>query len=170
MNLSITNPPPPPPPPHQNKKWLNQTSFRAYFTCEVEGSIIAAMATYIGIHGHIYIELTCKLCLLSSLLQALVLSRGTQQLVPRRALQTSKPTWHPPWKLMRVISGHLGWVRCIAIDPSNDWFATGSGDRTIKVRRLKKELKALVSTELGCKMTHYIRIFFLLIPYNESTC
>ena len=34
---------------------------------------------------------------------------------------------------MRVISGHLGWVRCIAVDPSNDWFATGSGDRTIKV-------------------------------------
>ncbi len=34
---------------------------------------------------------------------------------------------------MRVISGHLGWVRCIALDPSNEWFATGSGDRTIKV-------------------------------------
>ena len=33
----------------------------------------------------------------------------------------------------QVISGHLGWVRCIAVDPSNDWFATGSGDRTIKV-------------------------------------
>ena len=35
---------------------------------------------------------------------------------------------------MRVISGHLGWVRCIAVDPSNEWFATGSGDRTIKVQ------------------------------------
>ena len=33
----------------------------------------------------------------------------------------------------QVISGHLGWVRCIAVDPSNDWFASGSGDRTIKV-------------------------------------
>lgn len=30
-----------------------------------------------------------------------------------------KPTWHRPWKLMRVISGHKGWVRCIAIDPAN---------------------------------------------------
>ena len=33
----------------------------------------------------------------------------------------------------QVISGHLGWVRSVAIDPSNEWFATGSGDRTIKV-------------------------------------
>lgn len=33
----------------------------------------------------------------------------------------------------QVISGHLGWVRSIAVDPSNEWFATGSGDRTIKV-------------------------------------
>lgn len=33
----------------------------------------------------------------------------------------------------QVISGHLGWVRSIGVDPSNEWFATGSGDRTIKV-------------------------------------
>lgn len=65
--------------------------------------------------------------------QALVVSKGTQQLVPRKALQTVRPDWHPPWKLMRVISGHLGWVRCISVDPSNEWFATGSGDRTIKL-------------------------------------
>jgi len=44
-----------------------------------------------------------------------------------------KPEWHPPWKLMRVISGHLGWVRSVAVDSSNEWFATGSADRTIKV-------------------------------------
>lgn len=25
------------------------------------------------------------------------------------------------------------WVRCVAFDPSNEWFATGSGDRTIKL-------------------------------------
>ena len=43
-----------------------------------------------------------------------------------------RPTWHAPWKLMRVISGHQGWVRCIAVDPSNQFFVTGSNDRTIK--------------------------------------
>ncbi len=34
---------------------------------------------------------------------------------------------------LQVISGHIGWVRCIAIEPGNEWFATGSGDRVIKV-------------------------------------
>lgn len=34
----------------------------------------------------------------------------------------------------KVISGHLGWVRCIAVEPGNQWFVTGSADRTIKVR------------------------------------
>ena len=32
-----------------------------------------------------------------------------------------------------VLSGHLGWIRTIAFDPSNEWFATGSADRTIKI-------------------------------------
>jgi pleiotropic regulator 1 len=34
---------------------------------------------------------------------------------------------------MRVLSGHVGWVRSIAVDPTNEWFATGSADRTIKI-------------------------------------
>jgi len=33
---------------------------------------------------------------------------------------------------MRVISGHQGWVRAIAVDVTNRWFVTGSRDRTIK--------------------------------------
>ena len=33
----------------------------------------------------------------------------------------------------KVISGHLGWVRSICVEPGNDWFATGAADRTIKV-------------------------------------
>lgn len=36
------------------------------------------------------------------------------------------------WKLYRTIAGHTGWVRCIDIDPSNNWFVTGSNDRVIK--------------------------------------
>ncbi|KAG2788055.1 hypothetical protein Pcac1_g2740 [Phytophthora cactorum] len=51
----------------------------------------------------------------------------------RRATQVPKPKWHAPWKLKRVIAGHLGWVRSISVDPTNDWFVTGSADRTIKV-------------------------------------
>ncbi len=29
--------------------------------------------------------------------------------------------------------GARRWVRCIAVDSSNEWFVTGSADRTIKV-------------------------------------
>ncbi|KAJ2899703.1 pre-mRNA-splicing factor prp46 [Zalerion maritima] len=48
-------------------------------------------------------------------------------------LRPVRPDWHPPWKLMRVISGHLGWVRSLAVEPGNQWFASGAGDRTIKI-------------------------------------
>jgi len=44
-----------------------------------------------------------------------------------------KPVWHPPWKLMRVISGHEGWVRTVAVDATNQWFASGGNDRLIKI-------------------------------------
>ncbi|XP_026677688.1 pleiotropic regulator 1 [Diaphorina citri] len=50
-----------------------------------------------------------------------------------KALPMPKPQWHAPWKLYRVISGHLGWVRCVAVEPGNEWFATGSADKIIKV-------------------------------------
>lgn len=54
-------------------------------------------------------------------------------LVRRDAVRQERPQWHPPWKLMRVISGHLGWVRALAVEPDNKWFASGAGDRTIKI-------------------------------------
>lgn len=67
-------------------------------------------------------------------------SSSNMSLVPtpqRKIVTIPKPKWHPPWKLYRVISGHLGWVRCVAVEPGNEWFATGSADRVIKVRILK---------------------------------
>ncbi|KAL7274167.1 pre-mRNA-splicing factor prp46 [Rhizina undulata] len=54
-------------------------------------------------------------------------------LVRNPGFQPMKPAWHAPWKLMRVISGHLGWVRALAMEPHNQWFCTGAGDRTIKI-------------------------------------
>lgn len=59
-------------------------------------------------------------------------SNNTQQLV-KKAPTIPKPKWHAPWKLRRVLVGHLGWVRCVAIDPTNEWIATGAADRVIKV-------------------------------------
>ncbi|KAI9851654.1 MAG: pre-mRNA-splicing factor prp46 [Thelocarpon superellum] len=59
--------------------------------------------------------------------------QSSGSLVRRQNMQQVKPEWHAPWKLMRVISGHLGWVRALAVEPGNEWFASGAGDRTIKI-------------------------------------
>lgn len=78
---------------------------------------------------------------------------SSQALVPRKAPAMPKPQWHPPWKLCRVISGHIGWVRCVAVDPTNEWFCTGSADRVIKVIKtldiVNKILNILYSSDLG---------------------
>ncbi|KUI63148.1 Pre-mRNA-splicing factor prp46 [Cytospora mali] len=65
-----------------------------------------------------------------------------------------KPEWHKPWKLHKVISGHLGWVRSMAVEPNNKWFVTGSGDRTIKIwdlasGQLRLTLTGHISTVRG---------------------
>ncbi|XP_060594320.1 pleiotropic regulator 1-like [Ruditapes philippinarum] len=65
--------------------------------------------------------------------KALVTVGSQQALVPKKAPTMPKPQWHPPWKLYRVISGHLGWVRCVAVEPGNEWFVTGAADRVIKI-------------------------------------
>lgn len=57
-----------------------------------------------------------------------------------------KPDWHAPWKLLRVISGHLGWVRTLAVDPDNQYFVSGAGDRTIKIWDLATGNLRLTST------------------------
>ena len=46
--------------------------------------------------------------------------------------QYTLPVWHPPWRLLRVMAGHQGWVRSVAVDPSNEFLVSGSADRTIK--------------------------------------
>lgn len=58
---------------------------------------------------------------------------GALTMPSKKTPSMAKPKWHAPWKLYRVISGHLGWVRCCAVEPENEWFATGSADRVIKV-------------------------------------
>ncbi|KAI9883219.1 MAG: pre-mRNA-splicing factor prp46 [Watsoniomyces obsoletus] len=58
---------------------------------------------------------------------------SSSSLIRKPTIQQIRPDWHPPWKLMRVISGHLGWVRSLAVEPGNQWFVSGAGDRTIKI-------------------------------------
>ncbi|CAH2047587.1 unnamed protein product, partial [Iphiclides podalirius] len=78
--------------------------------------------------------------------------------VPRRPPAAPRPKWHAPWKLFRVISGHLGWVRCVAVEPGNEWFATGAADRVIKIwdlatGKLKVSLTGHVSTVRGLEVS-----------------
>ncbi|CAK8686552.1 unnamed protein product [Clavelina lepadiformis] len=83
-----------------------------------------------------------------------LIAANTRPIVPRKAQIMPKPRWHAPWKLYRVISGHLGWVRCVAFEPGNEWFATGSNDRTIKIwdlanGKLKLSLTGHISSVRG---------------------
>lgn len=80
------------------------------------------------------------------------------QISRKKITSIPKPTWHAPWKLIRVISGHLGWVRCISVEPGNEWFATGAGDRVIKIwdlasGKLKLSLTGHVSTVRGLEVS-----------------
>ncbi|KAF2761997.1 WD40 repeat-like protein [Pseudovirgaria hyperparasitica] len=67
-------------------------------------------------------------------------------LVRKDTVRQVRPDWHAPWKLMRVISGHLGWVRALAVEPDNKWFASGAGDRTIKIWDLASGMLKLTLT------------------------
>ncbi|KAH7102449.1 WD40 repeat-like protein [Auriculariales sp. MPI-PUGE-AT-0066] len=73
----------------------------------------------------------------------------SQALTLHKTQRTVQPTYHPQWKLTRVISGHLGWVRSVAVEPGNQWFVTGAGDRVIKVWDL-------ASGELKISLTGHI--------------
>jgi pleiotropic regulator 1 len=43
----------------------------------------------------------------------------------------------------QVISGHYGWVRCLTVEPENQWFATGAADRLIKASVTEKSQKMI---------------------------
>ena len=78
----------------------------------------------------------------------------SKALALHKTTRTIKPTYHSQWKLVRVISGHLGWVRSVAVEPGNKWFATGAGDRVIKIwdlasGELKLSLTGHISTVRG---------------------
>jgi pleiotropic regulator 1 len=79
--------------------------------------------------------------------------------------QYKKPKWHAPWKLKTVIAGHLGWVRSIAVEPGNEWFATGAADKLIKIwdlasGTLKTSFTGHISTVRYFYVFIYSRSFF----------
>ncbi|KAM9234713.1 LOW QUALITY PROTEIN: pleiotropic regulator 1-like [Dugong dugon] len=82
-------------------------------------------------------------------------------LMAKKAPTMPRPQWHPHWKLYRVISGHLGRVRCIAVEPGNQWFVTGSANRTIKIWYL-------ASGKLKLSLTGHISIVRGVIVSTKS--
>lgn len=54
-------------------------------------------------------------------------------LVRKDTVRQARPEWHRPWKVARVMAGHLGWVRSLCVDPDNQFFVSGAGDRVIKL-------------------------------------
>ena len=71
-----------------------------------------------------------------------------------KAKKKIEPEWHAPWKMMRVISGHQGWVRALEVEPGNEWFASGASDSTIKVPSTLPNPSALsdCSTRFGTSL------------------
>ncbi len=87
-------------------------------------------------------------------------SKGRELIKKQKSrLDYLTPEWHAPWKLYKVISGHMGWVQSVAVDPSNEWFATGAGDRTIKIWDL-------ASGTLKLTLTGHMAIFGTSCPQN----
>ena len=100
-------------------------------------------------------------------------SKLSQALTLHKTTRTIKPTYHPPWKLVRVISGHLGWVRSVAVEPGNQWFATGAGDRVIKIwdlasGELKLSLTGHISTVRGLAVSS--RHLYLFSCGEDKVC
>ncbi|GIQ90756.1 hypothetical protein KIPB_013669 [Kipferlia bialata] len=58
---------------------------------------------------------------------------GAGAMTLRKSRLEVEPKWHPRYKLNKVVTSHQGWVNCIAVDPTNEMFFTGSNDATIKV-------------------------------------
>ena len=74
----------------------------------------------------------------SDSLQVALYNNKNNQEITLRSRKIVEPKWHAPWKLKTVISGHHGWVRCLAMDPKNKFIVSGSTDRTIKFWDLVK--------------------------------
>lgn len=91
-------------------------------------------------------------CILVKMEQSLRIHDETEALstIPMHRRGRSEVKEHSDWRLMRVISGHTGWVRSLAVDVSNNWFASGSADRTIKIWDLASgTLKVTLTGHIG---------------------
>ena len=66
--------------------------------------------------------------------------------------QSNKPApkFHRQWQNYCVLTGHNAWVRAVTVDPTNEFFITGSTDRMLKIWDLAKaELRLTLTGHIG---------------------
>lgn len=101
-------------------------------------------------------------------------SSSALAVIQKRA-RIPKQKWHSPWKLYRVIQGHQGWVRSIDVDPSNEWFASCSNDRMIKIwdlasGTLKLSLTGHIHNVRAVKIHPHLKYLFSAGEDNQLKC
>jgi pleiotropic regulator 1 len=75
-------------------------------------------------------------------------------LVRKDTVRQARPEWHRPWKVFRVMAGHLGWVRSLCVDPDNQFFVSGGGDRVVKLWDLASgQLKLSLTGHISGKLS-----------------
>ncbi|CAK9437790.1 uncharacterized protein LODBEIA_P21680 [Lodderomyces beijingensis] len=80
--------------------------------------------------------------------------------------------YQPQWKLLRTLAGaHQGWIQAVAIDETtNNWFATGSQDATIKIWNLQNnQIRATLTGHImGVRTLAISRRFPYLFSGSED--
>mmetsp|Transcript_28337 Transcript_28337/g.49860 ORF Transcript_28337/g.49860 Transcript_28337/m.49860 type:complete len:321 (+) Transcript_28337:17-979(+) len=66
------------------------------------------------------------------------------------------------WKASKILFGHLGWVRVLKLNPTKNWFVSGSSDRTLKFWEypggiLKKTLTGHIEQITDCDINQEFR-------------
>lgn len=97
-----------------------------------------------------------------------VIDKRSDRAKERGAENRPAPKPHRQWYNYCTLTGHNAWVRAVAVDPSNDFFITGSTDRMLKIWDLAKaELRLTLTGHIGA--IHDLKISSKS-PYLFSCC
>jgi len=85
------------------------------------------------------------------------------------------PSYHRSWHVTRVVAGHDAPVHCVCVDSSNDWFVSGSADRTVKVwdlvtGKLKLTLTGHIQAVRGVSLSGRIPYMFTCSEDKTVRC
>ena len=97
-----------------------------------------------------------------------VIDQRSDRAKERGAENRPAPKPHRQWYNYCTLTGHNAWVRAVTVDPSNEFFITGSTDRMLKIWDLAKaELRLTLTGHIGA--IHDLKIS-PKSPYLFSCC